>query len=143
MRKKTLVVPLVALALSLPVPVLGQLAASEAVARLRVGQTIRLQAPGISVESGTVSELDGETLYVMEEGQEWLVEPREIERLEVRRRTIGKNVIIFGAIGALVGFGANKFYEQVNGRRFALLGVATGAVFGYTNWQWTVLYPNF
>ncbi len=106
------VLPLIPLLLA-PATALAQDAAA-AVSTLEVGQQVRVQAPGLSVQLGTVSEIDATTLYVLEEGQEWVIEARTIERLEVRRRSVAQNVLIFGAIGALAGLGANKFRESIS-----------------------------
>jgi hypothetical protein len=116
--------------------------AAAAVSALNVGEQVRIQAPGASVELGIVSELDASTLYVTESGQEWLVDILSIERLEVRRRSVVKYALIFGVVGALAGAGAHKFRETVAPGPFLYAGVAGGALFGYTQWQWRVRYPR-
>jgi hypothetical protein len=116
--------------------------AAAAVSALTVGEQVRVQAPGASVELGIVSELDENTLYVTESGQEWLVDIDSIERLEVRRRSVVKYALIFGVVGAVAGAGAHKFRESVAPGWFLYGGVAGGALFGYTQWQWRVRYPR-
>ena len=94
-------------------PVSAQLMnASAAVSALKVGEQVRVQAPGTAVELGTVSEVDQSTvsevdqstLYVLESGQEWLIDIGTIERLEVRSRPVVKYALIFGVVGGLAGF---------------------------------------
>lgn len=115
---------------------------ASAVDHLSPGDVVRVQAPGASVEGGAVTEIDEETLYVMEEGQEWLIDIRAIERLERQQRTVGKNVLIFGSIGALAGFAAGKFNEDLSVLPFAAGGVAVGLAFGMTNRSWRLIYPQ-
>lgn len=140
--------PALAVALTLGVGVATEsvsaqlLDARDAVAALSVGDQVRVQAPGTAVELGIVSEVDPSTLYVVEGAQEWVIDIGTIERLEVRRRSIGKNVLIFGAIGGLAGLGANKFRETVRPLPFLLGGAGFGALFGYTQWQWRVTFPR-
>lgn len=132
-----------ALVLSFTAPAHGQLlTAHEAVARLDVGEQVRIQAPGTAVELGTVSEVDPSTLYVLEEGQEWLIDIGTIERLEVRRRSVVKNMLIFGAVGALAAVGVKELREDMNTAPIFVGGFAFGAAFGYTQWQWRVTYPR-
>ncbi|MDX1647064.1 MAG: hypothetical protein R3304_07960 [Longimicrobiales bacterium] len=138
-------IPALALALLFmgwPFPASPQTGPESAVARLAPGEVVRVQAPGLSVDQGTVSEVDDGTLYLLEGGQEWLIDVRSIERLERRHRTVGKNVLIYGGIGALAGFGAGKFNEDLSAVPFAVGGVAVGLVMGLTQWQWRPLYPR-
>lgn len=114
----------------------------SAVDHLSPGDVVRVQAPGASVEGGAVTEIDEETLYVMEAGQEWLIDIRAIERLERQQRMVGKNVLIFGSIGALAGFAAGKFNENLSALPFAVGGVAVGLAFGMTNREWRLIYPR-
>lgn len=130
------------LLLGVPGPVSAQAGPSAAVERLSPGEVVRIQAPGVAVEQGTVSEIEDETLYLLEGGQEWLIDVRSIERLERRHRTIGRNVLIFGSIGAIAGFAAGKFNENVSAAPFIVGGVAVGLGLGLTQWQWRQLYPG-
>lgn len=114
----------------------------SSVDRLTPGDIVRVQAPGVSVAGGAVTEIGEETLYVVDEGQEWLIDVRAIERLERQQRTVGKNVLIFGSIGALAGFAAGKFNENVSALPFAVGGVAVGLAFGMTNREWRLIYPR-
>lgn len=142
---KSFVGPWVALALlvAAAAPVSAQLLTPhEAVSRLDVGEQVRIQAPGTAVELGTVSEIDPSTLYVMESGQEWVIDIGTIERLEVRRRSVFKNMLIFGAVGALASVGAKQLREGMNTAPIFIGGFAVGAAFGYTQWQWRVTYPR-
>lgn len=114
----------------------------SSVDRLSPGDVVRVQAPGVSVAGGAVTEIDDETLYVMDEGQEWLIDIPAIERLERQQRTVGKNVLVFGSIGALAGFAAGKFNEDLSMLPFAVGGVAVGLAFGMTNREWRLIYPR-
>jgi hypothetical protein len=141
----SLVGPLVAVALIVgpAAPASAQLLTPhEAVSRLVVGEQVRVQAPGTAVELGTVSEIDPGTLYVVESGQEWLIDIDTIERLEVRRRSVIKNMLIFGAVGALASVGAKEIREGTNTTPIWIGGFVFGAAFGYTQWQWRVTYPR-
>jgi len=141
-RHRTAGIGLVLLMMATPCASSGQAGPAAAVGRLSPGDMVRVQAPGISVDGGAVSEIDGETLYVLEGGQEWLVDIAAIERLERRHRTVGKNVLIFGGIGALAGFAAGKFNEDLSIWPFAVGGVAVGVAFGLSNREWRVIYPR-
>jgi len=120
----------------------AQVDATAAVSALNVGQQVRIQAPGTVVELGTVSEIDERTLYVLEGGQEWLVEVGTIERLEVRRRSVIQYALILGAIGAGAGAAARKFRESISPTPFLVGGVVGGAALGFTQWRWQVTFPR-
>ncbi len=134
---------------STPPAALAQYTAAEVVASLSPGQQVRVQARGVSVELGTVSEIDGSTLYLTDAGQEWIIDASSIKRLEVRQRPVVQNVLVYGLIGALVGWTGDKFKEggpdDGNGDG-TLLGAAAGTAFGIgfglTHWRWTVRFPR-
>lgn len=115
---------------------------AEAVSRLKVGQHVRVQGRGLSVDLGRVSEIEGATLYVQEADQEWSIDVPTIERLEVRSHPVLRNVLIFGAIGAVAGSAAHKFRENVAPGPFTMGGLALGTLFGFTEWKWSVVYPR-
>jgi hypothetical protein len=112
------------------------------VAALKVGQWVRVQAPGIAIESGSVSQLQPGTLFVLEGGQEWAIPVANIERLEVRHRTVVQNAFLFGLVGTLTGLGAKKFKEDLSATPFAVGGFTFGVLFGLTQWKWSVRFPR-
>lgn len=125
-----------------PEPSAAQADASQAVAALKVGQRVRVQAPGIAIESGSVSQLLSGTLVVLEGGQEWSIPVSNIERLEVRQRTVVQNALLFGLVGTLTGLGARKFKEDLSATPFAVGGFTFGVLFGLTHWKWSVRFPR-
>lgn len=142
MRRSLSILVFVGAALAGPEPAAGQVAQSYAVSRLSVGEAVRVQAPGVTVEDGRVSEVSPETLYVLEGGQEWLIDVADIERLEVQRRPVVQSILVFGAVGALAGWGAGKFKEDTPFIPFVAGGVASGAIFGMTQVRWQVTFPR-
>lgn len=115
---------------------------ADAVNALAVGQVVRLQAPGTVITLGSVSEIDAETLYVLEGDQEWFVDIASIQRLEVRTRAIGRHVLMFGALGALMGYAGNAFRESTPVSPFVIGGVTVGAVVGFSRPVWRVQFPR-
>ena len=148
----------VVIGLSMALPLAAQEGARTAVDGLDVGQQVRVQAPGMAIELGTVSEIDAQTLFVLEDGQEWLIDIRAIERLEVREHPMVSNVILFGAIGAVLALAAGKAKglgcaEGPSGNAcreasgvsvplFGIGGAAVGALVGRSQWRWNVLFPR-
>lgn len=115
---------------------------ASAVESLVVGEVVRLQAPGMSIDLGTVTETDAETLYVEQAGQEWFVDIESIERLEVRRKSISKYVLIVGGLGALLGYSADAFRDESSVAPFVIAGVGAGAAIGLARWEWKVAFPR-
>ncbi|HSM61861.1 MAG TPA: hypothetical protein VK849_13725 [Longimicrobiales bacterium] len=146
-RRFALVVLHVALA---PLSVSAQSDASGAAADLKPGQQVRIQAPGLVIDGARVSEMADGTLYVAQDGQEWAVDVRTIERLEVREHPIVRDALIFGLIGTLAGLGADKFKSRERAPDGvgdgALKGLAAGTAFGVgfglTEWRWSVRFPR-
>jgi hypothetical protein len=133
-----------------PAPSVAQADASEAAARLHPGQLVRIQAPGLAIEGGRVSAFAGGMLQIVEEGQEWDVDPRTIERLEVRTRPVVQNALIFGLIGTVVGYAGDKIKSaqrnpdpSSDGLWKGLAGgVVFGIAFGLTQTSWSVRFPR-
>ncbi len=128
-----------------------------AASQFRVGQFVRLTAPGIVIDGGVIESVGGDTLFVASEGMQWSVQASLLEAISVRESRVVRYTIVGAVPGALVGVLGKILKNKMdcssrrtncppaNLHKGALIGGALGSVIGLiigkTSTHWRQVFP--